>query len=116
MIYNKDCLEFLKDTKDNSFDLCVSSPPYNIGLGYKKYNDNRDDYIQWMNDVWREVCRVLKDDGHLFLNVGYSNVDPFVAMDVAQVFRKHFVLQNNFTSGLTSKMEPSKSSKNRNIM
>jgi site-specific DNA-methyltransferase (adenine-specific) len=41
--------------------------------------------------------RVLKDDGQLFLNVGYSNLDPWVAMDVAQVFRQTFVLQNNFT-------------------
>jgi site-specific DNA-methyltransferase (adenine-specific) len=41
--------------------------------------------------------RVLTDDGQLFLNVGYSNTDPWVAMDVAQVFRQVFVLQNNIT-------------------
>jgi site-specific DNA-methyltransferase (adenine-specific) len=41
--------------------------------------------------------RVLTDDGQLFLNVGYSNTDPWIAMDVAQVFRQVFVLQNNFT-------------------
>ena len=41
MIHNKDCLEFLKDTKDNSFDVCISSPPYNIGFfTNNKYNDN----------------------------------------------------------------------------
>ena len=29
--------------------------------------------------------------------MGYTNVDPFIAMDVAMVFRKYFVLQNQFT-------------------
>ena len=97
MIHNKDCLEFLKDTKDNSFDLCVSSPPYNIGLGYNKYNDDRDDYIQWMNDVWKEVCRVLKDDGHLFLNIAYTKNSPFSAYKIAE--NVPWELQNNIIWG-----------------
>ena len=55
-----------------------------IGLGYNKYNDNREDYIQWMNDVWKQVCRVLKDDGHLFLNIAYTKNSPFSAYKIAE--------------------------------
>jgi site-specific DNA-methyltransferase (adenine-specific) len=47
--------------------------------------------------VFAAVKHCLKDDGHFWLNVGYSNIDPWVGMDVAQVARDHFVLQNNFT-------------------
>ena len=36
-----DCLEKLKGQKDKSIDLVVTSPPYNIGLKYNKYNDKK---------------------------------------------------------------------------
>jgi site-specific DNA-methyltransferase (adenine-specific) len=35
------------------------------------------------------------DDGHLFVNMGYSNVDPWVAMDVAMTLRDDWILQNH---------------------
>jgi len=92
-IHNKDCLEFLKDVSDNSYDVCISSPPYNIGLGYNKYNDNRNDYVDWMNKVWQEVCRVLKDTGHLFLNIAYTKNSPFDAYKIAE--NVPWKLQNN---------------------
>ena len=37
-----------------------------------------------MNDVWKEVCRVLKDDGHLFLNIAYTKNNPFSAYKIAE--------------------------------
>ena len=52
--------------------------------------------IYQMGEIANEMKRILSDDGQIFLNVGYSNIDPFVAMDVAQEFRKYFVLQNQF--------------------
>jgi site-specific DNA-methyltransferase (adenine-specific) len=62
------------------------------------YDDNkpREEYLNWLEEVFKSIKRCLKDDGHFWLNVGYSNIDPWVGMDVAQVARKHFVLQNNF--------------------
>ena len=82
-----------------SIDLIVTSPPYNLDIKYGVYKDNspREDYLMWIDDVFSAAKHCLKDDGQLFLNMGYSNVDPWVGMDVAQVVRKHFVLQNNFT-------------------
>ena len=41
------------------------------------------------------ISKVLKDDGHFFLNMGYSNKHPWVGMDVAQQARDYFILQNN---------------------
>jgi site-specific DNA-methyltransferase (adenine-specific) len=52
--------------------------------------------LSWLDRVFVAVKHCLKDEGHFWLNVGYSNVDPWVGMDVAQVARNHFVLQNNF--------------------
>ena len=39
-IHNIDCIEGLKQLEDNSVDLCVTSPPYNVDLGNNKYHKN----------------------------------------------------------------------------
>tara|TARA_B100001939_G_scaffold344106_2_gene357927 strand:+ start:5301 stop:5927 length:627 start_codon:yes stop_codon:yes gene_type:complete len=36
-LYNKDCMEALKEFKDNQFDLAIVDPPYGIGAGSKNF-------------------------------------------------------------------------------
>lgn len=95
----QDCIEWMNAQPEQSIDCIITSPPYNLDIKYGSYQDDlpRESYLKWLFDVSVASKRVLKDNGHLFLNVGYSNVDPWVAMDVAQVFRKTYVLQNNIT-------------------
>ncbi|XRO77574.1 DNA-methyltransferase [Methanocaldococcus sp. 10A] len=95
-IYCMDCLEGMKELKDKSVDVVVTSPPYNIGIKYNKYSDNlsREEYLNWIEKVIKEIKRVLKDDGSFFINIGYTAKDPWIAFDVANVIRKHFKLQN----------------------
>lgn len=95
----QDCIEWMNGQPEKSIECIITSPPYNLDIKYGQYQDDlpRESYLKWMHDVAVAMKRVLKDDGQLFLNVGYSNNDPWVAMDVAQVFRQTFVLQNNFT-------------------
>lgn len=94
-----DCIDWMNTQEEKSIDCIITSPPYNLDIKYGKYQDDlpRESYLKWLHDIAVAMKRVLKDDGQLFLNVGYSNLDPWVAMDVAQVFRQTFVLQNNFT-------------------
>lgn len=94
-----DCLESLKDIGDKSITTVVTSPPYNIGLKYHKYKDKkpRDQYLEWIYDIFVELKRILKDDGHIFLNMGYTNKDPWISMEVALKLKDLFVLQNNIT-------------------
>lgn len=95
----QDCIEGMKALPDKSVSICVTSPPYNLDIKYGTYADNqpRQSYLAWLFAVFTQVERVLTDDGHFFLNVGYSNVDPWVGMDVAGEARKLMTLQNNFT-------------------
>jgi site-specific DNA-methyltransferase (adenine-specific) len=95
-IYAMDCLEGMKLIKDNSVDVIVTSPPYNIGKKYNGYDDERprDEYLNWMEEVAQQSKRVLKDTGSFFLNVGGKSSDPWIAIDVANRFRKHYELQN----------------------
>ena len=98
-IIKRDCIKWMADQKAKSIDCIVTSPPYNLNVKYANYDDSipRKKYLNWLGDVAKSLKGVLKDKGQIFLNMGYSNTDPFVAMDVAQVFRKYFVLQNHFT-------------------
>tara|TARA_B100002051_G_scaffold164173_1_gene155149 strand:+ start:87 stop:1097 length:1011 start_codon:yes stop_codon:yes gene_type:complete len=98
-IINQDCINWMDSQSEGLIDCIITSPPYNLDIKYGNYGDDlpRDSYLKWLGDVAKSSKRILKEEGHFFLNVGYSNVDPWVAMDVAQVFREHFVLQNNFT-------------------
>ena len=38
-IYNIDCIEGMKMMDEDSVDLIVTSPPYNIGIDYDEYDD-----------------------------------------------------------------------------
>jgi len=97
IIHNQDCVAGMLSLPAKSIDIVVTSPPYNLGINYGVYKDDkpRQEYLAWLDSVFSAVKHCLKDDGHFWLNVGYSNVDPWVAMDVAQQARNHFVLQNN---------------------
>lgn len=95
-IYTMDCLEGMKLMEKNSVDVIVTSPPYNIGKPYNSYNDKqpREKYLDWMEEVAITCKEVMKDNASFFLNVGGTLTDPWIPLDIAQRFRKHFVLQN----------------------
>ena len=74
-IYNVDCIEGLKThVLDESIDLCVTSPPYNVGIEYDVHNDTLrlEDYMQFSKDWLTEVYRVLKPEGRIAVNIPYE--------------------------------------------
>lgn len=78
-----DCRDVLATLPDASVQCCVTSPPY-FGLrdygvsGQLGLESTLAEYIAGMVSVFREVWRVLKDDGVLWLNIGdsYCSHDP----------------------------------------
>lgn len=91
-----DCLEGLRRIPGESIDIVVTSPPYNLGKPYARYDDARprEEYLEWMGRIAGELRRVLKPEGSLFLNLGSRPLDPWIAIDAASEFRDHFCLQN----------------------
>jgi len=72
-----DVRQRLSDIADGSVQCCVTSPPYwglrNYGHdGQLGLEQTPDDYVDNMVAVFREVYRVLADDGVLWLNLGDS--------------------------------------------
>jgi DNA modification methylase len=72
-----DCLDVLRAMADASVHCCVTSPPY---WGLRDYGHDGqigmeatpEEYVARMVEVFREVRRVLRDDGTLWLNLGDS--------------------------------------------
>jgi len=81
-----DCIEVLRGMADASVHCCVTSPPY-FGLrdygceGQIGLEPTPDEFVARLVDVFREVRRVLRDDGTLWLNLG----DSYAAQGGAQV-------------------------------
>jgi DNA modification methylase len=78
-ILNGDCIEMMKTLPDRSVNCCVTSPPY-FGLrdygheGQIGLEETPDAYVAKLVAVFREVKRLLRDDGTLWLNLGDSYV------------------------------------------
>ncbi|MNQ94743.1 DNA adenine methyltransferase YhdJ [compost metagenome] len=89
----------MKALPEGSVDVVVTSPPYNIGISYRSYDDRRprEEYLKWLSDIGEQIARVLAGNGSFFLNVGSTNADPWVALDVANAFRGQFILQNTIS-------------------
>ena len=75
-IYIGNCLETLQKMDDQSVNTCITSPPY---WGLRDYNgeeeqlgleDTPELFVDNLVKVFREVKRVLKDDGTVWLNLG----------------------------------------------
>ena len=72
MIIYGDCRDKLKELEAKSVQMCVTSPPY-WGLRDYGHNDQiglektPEEYTAKMVSVFREVKRVMKDDGTLWL-------------------------------------------------
>ena len=63
-IYNQDCLVTMLGLEDNSVDLVILDPPYNVNAADW---DRVEDYLPWMKSVLTESHRVLKPSGSLYL-------------------------------------------------
>jgi adenine-specific DNA-methyltransferase len=64
-----DAIDCLQTVPDESVNLIVSSPPYNIGKVYER-RTGLGEYLKWQASVLRECRRVLKHDGSLCWQVG----------------------------------------------
>jgi len=96
-ICNDDCIRgMIEHVPKGTVDVVVTSPPYNLGVEYGRYNDTapRGEYLKWIGSWGGTVKDVLSENGSLFLNIGSKPSDPWVPFDVLSQMRQHFHLQN----------------------
>jgi site-specific DNA-methyltransferase (adenine-specific) len=93
---HEDCAKGMSRLKNESVDLVVTSPPYNLGISYGKYSDRQDrrSYLDWCSEWAGQVRRVLKSDGSFFINIGAAPSNPMLPHEIVMTLRDFFVLQN----------------------
>jgi site-specific DNA-methyltransferase (adenine-specific) len=81
----EDCMTGMAKLPNEVVDLVVTSPPYNLGVDYKKYSDRQDrqSYLRWCREWAGEVRRILKPDGSCFLNIGSAPSNPMLPHEIA---------------------------------
>jgi len=94
-ILEGDALTKLKELPGESVDCCITSPPY---LGLRDYGvdgqigleESPEAYVNKLVEVFREVRRVLKKEGTLWLNLGSSYINK-------KIESEEMVLRDNLT-------------------
>ena len=68
-IYNSDAIKFMQRLPENSIDLIITDPPYNLGFDYGKYKDNltNEEYFKWCSKWLRYCYRILKENGSIYV-------------------------------------------------
>lgn len=91
-IYNMNCLDFMKNVKDNSIDLIFADPPYNLSksnfkmkfskTGGSDLNTDKgswdkmakDDFEKFTEEWLKESFRILKKTGSIWVAGTYHNI------------------------------------------
>lgn len=104
-LYNDDCINILKEIEDNTIDLIITSPPYNLGhkqnnhnkivVTYNSYDDNmnQEAYEEWQVRVLNECYRILKPTGLLYYNSKerHSKGEYFHPLNIMQRTKFHML-------------------------
>ena len=82
-IYNEDCISGLKKIKNNSVDIIICDPPYNIGKDFGNNSDKQDmtKYLEWCDNWIKECIRILKPSGTLYI-YGFSEILSFIRVRI----------------------------------
>lgn len=74
-IHLTDCVEGIRKLANESIDVIIADPPYNIGKDFGNESDKQEfnDYINWCDGWMYECSRVLKPNGSFFI-YGFSEI------------------------------------------
>ena len=103
-IIQGDCLKELPQISDNSVDLIITDPPFNIGKKYNSYVDKKDksEYIKWCESWLAECIRVLKEGGALYLfNYPENNAYLMPFLDKNLAFRRWMTWHYPVNTGMS---------------
>lgn len=116
-----DCVEVMRQMPDESVDLIVTSPPYNMGSGkslgyqprstvgqriYESYDDNMnpDEYYTWCISIITECLRVSR---YVFWNMQYVRSTRDAIVHIQDRFRENlkdiFIWHKQSVASITSK-------------
>ena len=113
-ILQGNCLETLSSLEEKSVNTCVTSPPY---WGLRDYGngdqlgqeETPEKFVESLVNVFREVRRVLRDDGTVWLNLGDSYCGTGHKGDTKDMYFSQGSARNGQSVALNNKIEGLKS-------
>ncbi len=87
-IHQGDCREIIRELENNSIDLVVTSPPYNVGVDYGQYEDSipMADYRLMIKDLFVLLDWKVKNTGRVCINVSLKNENGIV--DIPNIIKE----------------------------
>jgi site-specific DNA-methyltransferase (adenine-specific) len=83
MVKCEDCLSGMKQLQDETVDIIICDPPYNIGKDFGNKSDKQDTikYFEWCDEWINECFRVLKPKGTMYI-YGFSETLAFIRVRI----------------------------------
>ena len=101
-----DAIEILKNIPDNTVDLIVTDPPYNLGKNYGNNIDEKEwnEYELFTKNWLKESCRVLKETGSIFVFMGVRFISRlFLLLEQELKLRFNGWITWHYTQGMGRK-------------
>jgi site-specific DNA-methyltransferase (adenine-specific) len=78
-IHHNDCIEGMKKIANETADIIICDPPYNIGKDFGNNSDKQsmDEYLLWCDKWIHECLRILKPNGTFYI-YGFSEILAFI--------------------------------------
>lgn len=82
-IIRGDCIKGMSHISDNSIDIIIADPPYNIGKDFGNDSDKQKltDYLQFCREWIAEGFRILKPTGTLYI-YGFSEILAYIRVEI----------------------------------
>ena len=109
-IHCGDCLKLIPQLSDNSIDVVITSPVYNINLGNSRYNKNTYDiynddmpytkYIEWLYGIFGSLKPKMVSGGRVCINIGdrkngsiptHSDIIQFMIHDLGYLLKSTII-------------------------
>ena len=83
LIINEDCIIKMKEMKNDTVDIIICDPPYNIGKDFGNNSDKQemDKYLSWCDEWITQCIRILKPKGTLYI-YGFSEILAFIRVRI----------------------------------
>ena len=79
-----DCRQVMLEMQDDSVDLVIADPPYNLGKNYGNKSDSKQkgEYLEFTREWLQEATRVLKPDGSIYVFMGFRFISHlYIALE-----------------------------------
>ena len=87
-IHQGDCAEIIRELENDSIDLVITSPPYNVGIDYGEYDDNipMANYSVMIEEMFVVLDWKMKNTGRICINVSLKNENGIV--DIPSIIKE----------------------------